>query len=139
MFDIGLSGAGYEGSGLQRKFEAHGQRLEQLVHDALGDGADVHAADEVHGLFDLVLRDVVRPQAHGEEHAQLLFQRQRFVAGVCHIPPHDPGGAELHKVEVPLGQLRLIGAEDLVQLPGRLVEDVFRRLLLAAAITSSNG
>lgn len=42
---------------LQCEFKAHGKGLEQLVHDALGDGADVHAADEVHGLFDLVLRE----------------------------------------------------------------------------------
>ena len=100
------------------------------MHDALGDGADVHAADEVHGLFDLVLRDVVRPQAHGEERTKLLFQRQRLVARVRHKAPHDPGGADLHKIEVLLGQLRLIGAKDLVKLLCCLAEDIVRRFLL---------
>ena len=60
----------------QRKREPHGKCVKQLMHDALGDGADVHAADEGHGLLKLLLRDAVCPQAHGEEHAQLLFQRQ---------------------------------------------------------------
>ena len=41
---------------LQCEFKAHGEGLEQLVHDALGNGADVHAGDKVHGLFDLILR-----------------------------------------------------------------------------------
>ena len=49
------------------KFVAHGQRLEQLLHHLFGNSPDVQPLDEADDLLHFFLRDVVRPQAHGEK------------------------------------------------------------------------
>lgn len=49
------------------KFVAHGQRLEQLLHHLFGNRPDVQPLDEADDLLHFFLRDVVRPQAHGEK------------------------------------------------------------------------
>lgn len=49
------------------KFVAHGQRLEQLLHHLFGNSPDVQPLDEADDLLHFLLRDVVRPQAHGEK------------------------------------------------------------------------
>ena len=49
------------------KFVAHGQRLEQLLHPLFGNSPDVQPLDEADDLLHFFLRDVVRPQAHGEK------------------------------------------------------------------------
>ena len=40
---------------------ALGQRLEELLHHPLGDGADVQPLDEANCLLPLVRGDVIRP------------------------------------------------------------------------------
>ncbi len=49
------------------KFVAHGQCLEQLLHHLFGNSPDVQPLDEADDLLHFFLRDVVRPQAHGEK------------------------------------------------------------------------
>ena len=49
------------------KFVAHGQRLEQLLHHLFGNRPDVQPLYEPDDLLHFFLRDVVRPQAHGEK------------------------------------------------------------------------
>ena len=49
------------------KFVAHGQCLEQLLHHLFGNSPDVQPLDEADNLLHFFLRDVVRPQAHGEK------------------------------------------------------------------------
>lgn len=49
------------------KFVAHGQCLEQLLHHLFGNRPDVQPLDEADDLLHFFLRDVVRPQAHGEK------------------------------------------------------------------------
>ena len=75
----------------KRKLEVHRQRLEQLLHHPFGDRADIQPFHEPDRLFRFLLRDVVRPQTHGEKQPQLLFQRQLLVAGVGHVAAHDAG------------------------------------------------
>ena len=112
----------------------HGQSPEQLPHDPLGNGADVQPLDEPDGSLHLRLRDPVRPQAHGQKHPQLFLQGQLPITGVGHIAAHDARRADLHGIEIPGRQLRLIGPEDLVQLLGRLLKDIVRGLLLGICL-----
>ena len=91
---------------------------------------DLQPGEEVQRPRDLVLRHAVGPQAHREEQPQLLLQRQLPVAWPRHIGEHDARRADLHLVEVPRRPLRLVWAEDLVQLLRRFAEDVVRGFLL---------
>ena len=98
-------------------------------------GLNVGADDYItvsytHLLLHFLLRDVVRPQAHGEKQPQLLFQRQLLVAGVRHVAAHDAGRADLHIVKVPLRGVGQIAAKNAVQLLRRLPENVFGGFLL---------
>ena len=112
----------------------HGQGLEQLLHHLLRHGADVQSLHKAQNLLHLLLRDLIAPQAQGQEHPQLLLQRQRPIAGADHVAPHKAGGAKLQGVEVLLRQLRLIGAEDPVQLPGGGPENKLGHLAVGIAL-----
>ena len=115
---------------LQRKSEVHGQRTEQHLHHLFGDRAYIQALDKADRPLALVLRNVIRAQRHGVEQADLLLQRQIFVAGMRHIGAHDAGRANLHFVKVALRQPGLASAEDSMQFLCRLLKNVLGGLPL---------
>ena len=114
----------------QREIVAHGQRLEQVLHDLFGDRADIHSRDELQNLLQLVLRHAVAAQAERQEGFQLLLERQRLIARMGHIAPHEPRRAELQRIKILRRERRLVRPEDLIQLSGCLAEDIFRGFAL---------
>ena len=114
----------------ERKFVAHGERLKQDVHDPLRDRADIPPRDIRQRLLDLLLRHAVGAQAHRQKQLDLPLERQRFIARLRHIRAHDARRAELHRVKIGRREPRLVRAENLLDLLGRLAEDILGRFLL---------
>ena len=67
---------------VQRKFIAHGKLPEQLLHDLLGNAANIQPPKEGENLLQLLLRHLVAPQGQGQEFLQSSVDQIREEKGM---------------------------------------------------------